>query len=118
MPIDIIIALTWVINKRNSGVFERYKRQPYLRVTNSFDEKGTFGIIGNFGIFEDRLWREAYFKLLRYQLGCPARREFGMDRDPALYLQTFMRRAEILVQPTPMTEFQSLSFLLELVVMG
>jgi len=36
-----------------------------------------------------------------------------MDRDPALYLTTFMRRAEILVQPTPMTELQCLSFLLD-----
>ena len=107
---DITITLTWVINKRNSGVFDRYKRHPYLRITISFDSKGKFGLIP---VPEAKLWREAYFKLLRYQLGCPARREFGMDRDPALYLQTFMRRAEILVQPTPMTELQSLSFLLE-----
>jgi len=44
-PIDITITLTWVMNKRSSGVFERYRRQPYLRVTISFDSKGTFGII-------------------------------------------------------------------------
>ena len=38
-PIDITITQTWVINKRNSGVFKRYKRQPYLRITISCASK-------------------------------------------------------------------------------
>jgi len=113
-PIDITITLTWVRNKPSSGVYERYRHQPYLRVTVSFDSKGKFGIIP---IPESTLWRKAYQKLLRYQLGCPACLEFGMDRDPAQYLTTFMRRAEVLVQSplsTPlMTELQRHSFLLD-----
>jgi len=36
-PIDITITLTWVINKRSSGVHKQYKHQPYLRITISFD---------------------------------------------------------------------------------
>jgi len=94
-PIDITTTLTWVINRRSSGVYKRYRRQPYLRITISFDSKGKFGAIH---IPESIFWREAYHKLLRYQLGCPVRLEFGMDRDPAQYITTFMRRAEVLVQ--------------------
>jgi len=102
-PIDITTTMTWVINKRSSGVYERYKRQPYLRITVSFDSKGKFGAIQ---IPESIFWCEAYHKLLCYQLGCPARLEFGMDRDPAQYFTTFMRRAEVLVQSStaPMTD--------------
>ena len=29
-PIDITITMTWVINKRSSGVYQRYKNHPYL----------------------------------------------------------------------------------------
>jgi len=36
-PIDITITMTWVTNKRGSGVYQRYKHQPYLRITISFD---------------------------------------------------------------------------------
>jgi len=110
-PIDITITLTWVINQRGSGVYLRYKRQPYLRITISFDSKGKFGLIP---VPEAKLWPEAYHKLLRYQLGCPARLEFGMDRDPAQCLTTFLLRAEVLVQTgtAPLTELQRLSFLL------
>jgi len=56
-PIDITITQTWVINKRNSGVYERYRRQPYLRVTISFDSHGKFGVIP---IPEAKFWPEAY----------------------------------------------------------
>jgi len=112
-PIDITITLTWVRNKPSSGVYKCYRRQPSLRVTISFDSKGKFGIIP---IPESTFWRKAYHKLLRYQLGCPARLEFGMDRNQAQYLTTFMRRAEVLEQSPlstpPMTELQRLSFLL------
>jgi len=110
-PIDITTTLTWVINKRSSGVYTRYKRQPYLRITISFDSKGKFGAIQ---VPESIFWGEAYHKLLRYQLGCPARLEFGMDRDPAQCITTFMRRAEVLVQTStaPMTDLQRHGFLL------
>jgi len=30
VPIDITITLTWVINRHSSGVYQRYKNQPYL----------------------------------------------------------------------------------------
>ena len=94
-PIDITTTMTWVTNKCNSGAYQWYKDHPYLRITMSFDSKGTFdGVL----VPELFFWREAYHKLLRYQLGCPARLEFGMDRDPAQYITTFMRRAEVLVQ--------------------
>jgi len=111
-PINITITLTWVINQRGSGVYTQYKRQPYLRITVSFDSKGKFGLIA---VPEAIFWREAYHKLLRYQLGCPARLEFGMDRDPAQYITTFMLRAEVLVQTgtAPLTELQGRSFLLD-----
>jgi len=111
-PIDITITMTWVINKRNSGVYQRYQGHPYLRITMSFDSKGKFDGIH---IPESIFWREACHKLLRYQLGCPARLEFGMDRDPAQYITTFMRRAEVLVQTStaPMTDLQRQSFLLD-----
>jgi len=101
-----------VINKHSSGLYERYKPQPYLRITISFDSKGKFGAIQ---IPESIFWREAYHKLLRYQLGCPARLEFGMDRDPAQCITTFMRRAEVIVQTSTalMTELQRQSFLLD-----
>jgi len=93
-PIDITITMTWVINKRNSGVYQRYKDHPYLRITMSFDTAGNFdGIL----VPKTFFWRKAYHKLLRHQLGCPARQEFGMDRDPGQYLTNFMSRAEALI---------------------
>jgi len=44
VPIDIIITLTWVVNRQSAGVFQRYKNHPYLRITISFDSKGKFRI--------------------------------------------------------------------------
>jgi len=43
-------------------------------------------------------WRAAHHKLLQYQLRCPVRQEFGMDRNPVPYFSNFMRRAEALVK--------------------
>jgi len=38
-PIDITTTLTWVINRRSSGVHKGYRRQPCLRITISFERE-------------------------------------------------------------------------------
>jgi len=49
-PIDITITMTWIMNNRNSGVFDRYKRHPYLRVAyhkrHGMDERRIQAIVG------------------------------------------------------------------------
>ena len=113
-PIDITVTMTWVTNKRSSGVCQRYKNHPYLQITMSFDSKGNFDGIQ---IPESIFWRKAYHKLLRYQLKCPALQQFGMDRDPAQYLTNFMCRAKALINTqtstAPVTNLQRHSFLLD-----
>ena len=115
-PIDITIALTWAINKHNSGVYLRYTNHPYLRITVEFDSKGKLDAIN---VPESIFWKEAYRKLLRYQLQCPAQEEFGMDREPTQYLANFMRRADVLIaaqQTSPVTDLQRHSFMFEQLV--
>jgi len=118
VPIDITITITmtWVINKqRKSRVAQRYRDHPYLRITMSCDSEGNLDRIR---VPETFFWREAYPKLIRYQLGCPAHLEFGMDRDPAQCLTTFMSRAAAALLDThigqaPVTNLQRHSLLLE-----
>jgi len=115
VPIDITITLTWVINRRSSGVFQRYKNHPYPRITISFDSKGKLGLIQ---VPELMFWCTAHHKLLQHQLRCPVLQEFGMDRNPVPHFSNFMHRAEALVEAqqvgtVPVTNLQLHSFLLE-----
>jgi len=62
--LDIIITMTWVINPKGSGVKERYRDHPYLRITLAIEPPGRVPS-------ESRIWYQAYHKLLQYQLMCP-----------------------------------------------
>jgi len=89
MPIDIIIALTWVINKARSGVFERYQQHPYLQIAVSFD------LLDNTLLAPELIvWHRAHHKLMQCQLMCPVCAEFGMDRNPVPCFAGLMRCVE------------------------
>jgi len=69
---------------------------------------------------ESTIWREAHHKLMKYQLMCPVRQEFGMDRNPVPYFSGLMRRPEATLDNenqfgtvTENTNLQLHSFLLE-----
>jgi len=87
-PINIITTLTWVINPKKSktGVKERYRDHPYLRITLTMEPTRRVPS-------EARIWHQAYQKLLHYQLMCPVRQEFGMDLNPVPYFTGLMPRA-------------------------
>jgi len=87
-PITIITTLTWVSNlqKLKTGVKERYRDLPYLRITLTMEPTRRLND-------ESRIWHQAYQKLLHYQLMGPVRQEFGMDLNPVPYFSGLMPRA-------------------------
>jgi len=91
-PIDIIIALTWVINKPRSGAFEQYQQHPHLRITISFDLHDNTTPAPKL-----MAWHRAGHKLMQCQLMCPVRAEFGMDRNPVPYFADLMPRYEAIL---------------------
>jgi len=82
-PIDTIITMTWVFNKKGSGVVTRFQLHPYLRIDASLDLQGN-----TLEVPEVVIWRFTSYKLMHFQLMCPVRHVFGMDCNPCDYIMS------------------------------
>jgi len=89
---DLVTTMTYVKNKEDAQVPPRYRNFPCLLIDVAIDRKGLTRAIP-----EAEILRSTNYKLMNYQLACPARKLYGMHINPADFLTGLMRKVEVVL---------------------